>query len=105
MSPKKTVSLLLLSLMTPAAALASLSPYHQSAAEIRAIIDSDEVADKLGAVRAITSVSKVPGGYQVTTEDCTLLVGIRFLPLPPHYAGPSRFEVVAEEPATCLPGN
>ena len=96
--------LLGISLLTLSASVfAALPPYHQSVKEIKAILDSEDVASKLGSARAISSIVRDGTNYTVTTADCTLSVQITYVSPPrPDYVGSARFKLHVGE-ANCLP--
>lgn len=84
-------------------AFAALPPFYQTAKEIKAILESSEVADKLGSGRAISSIVREGSNYLVTAGDCALDVQIVYVSPPkPGFVGPAQFELHVGQ-VHCLP--
>jgi len=102
----KTLFALVALFALTSSASAALPPFYQSARELRAILDSPEVAQSLGSGRQISSIVRNDGGrttsYDVTTSECTLNVEIHYMPPVGGIAGPARFELEVGI-AACLP--
>jgi hypothetical protein len=65
---------LLALLFINSAAMAALPPTAESMRRIKAVMDSHDVYDKLGAVNWITSIKEIKDGYELSSEKCTLKV-------------------------------
>lgn len=82
----KKIALILLSMTTLQAAL---PPLAQSSREIKEIVSSPELYQKLGGAQGIESIFKVEGGYQVFTRDHSIYVKVNYLPS--QQPGPAKF--------------
>lgn len=89
----KTIPLLLaigsLGLASPG--FAALPPLYQSAHEIKAILEDDELAASLGAGGVIESIEKNESGYEIRTERKELQVDV--IPQPQDKPGPVQFKL------------
>lgn len=86
----KVVSMIL---VLNASSFAALPPLHQSVREIKAILESSEVIQKLGSGRTITNINHKRNFYIVTAEDCLLQVDIRYVSSPVIEPGPAKFNL------------
>ncbi|MEO8668499.1 MAG: hypothetical protein ABI399_08290 [Bauldia sp.] len=83
----------------PASAL--LSPLWQSAAEMKAILSSNEVGDALKSQDPITSVTRTGDDqYEVSNGTCSVPVTIVGDATAPEMAGPKKFSIKVGT-ATC----
>jgi len=100
----KTMFTALAVMMFASSAFAELPPYYQSAAEMKAVLESEGVADALGAGGAIQSIKKVyasasaPAGYLVASRNCSVFVAIVYLPMPEGLVGPAQFRLNVYKP-------
>lgn len=76
-------------------AFSALSPTMQSAAEIRRIFESNEVAEIFGGPDFIISIEKIEDGYLLKTEESQMLVKVVYEPS--KKIGPQQFHLQFEE--------
>lgn len=75
-------------------ALAALPPQYQRAAELKAIIDNDDIPAAFPGGTPIDRVEYVSNDlYRVTAGKCSLEVKIVDQPMPEGLVGPRRFEL------------
>ncbi|MES2987377.1 MAG: hypothetical protein V4808_05695 [Pseudomonadota bacterium] len=90
-------------LATATAAFAELSPEYQRAAELKAILNHDDLVTAFPQSKPIEKVEYVSRDlYRVTAGTCTLAATIVGKPLPEGMVGARQFDVVlgkAECPA------
>lgn len=80
---------------------AALSPYGESVRLIKGILDNQQVAEQLGSGQTVQSVERLGEGfgalegihYEVTTQDCTLRVVVRYQDEQSDRIGPRDFRV------------
>ncbi len=80
-------------LLVNTAAMAALPPTAESMRRVKAIMDSHEVYDKLGATNWITAVKETTDGYELTSEKCTLRVSLTELEQKEKIIGPLPLKV------------
>lgn len=86
---------------------AALPPYWQRTAEIRAVLDSREVTEKLKTRGVITSIEWIAHNlYRVRAGNCELEVRLRHEPPPqaksnPHWIGGGKMVVESTNGPTC----
>lgn len=98
----KKVVFAIFALAATQSAFAALPPYAQSAKEIKAILDNEEVARQLSPGQ-INSVTRTEVGYLVTAGDCAITVQVTYvIPPLPDFAGPAQLELHVGQ-ANCLP--
>lgn len=73
--------------------MALLPPYYESAKEITALLNNPKVVEKITSGRLINSISRTDAGYIINAGNCTLLVQIKYLPLPEGMVGAAVFEL------------
>jgi hypothetical protein len=76
MTPRTIFLALALAACAAVPALAALPPYYQRASEIQAILDSDEVREKLKQMPIDAITSTDADVYQVVGGDCRLEVTV-----------------------------
>lgn len=92
----------ILTLLMAKSALAAVSPYYRSVKEIKAILESNDVARQLNPSK-ISSVTRTETGYLVTAGECTVAVQITYVSPPlPDFPGPGQLELHVGQ-ALCLP--
>lgn len=96
----KNTILLSATLLFTQISAAALPPYYNSAREIKAILDSEQVYRQLGIVRSIDSITRYENGYSVSAGDCAVNVGVKYLPT--RMIGAGQFELQVGL-VTCLP--
>ena len=82
---------LIFCLLSSFKAFSALSPTMQSAAEIRRIFESNEVAEIFGGPDFIISCEKIENGYLLKTEDSQMFVKIAYEPA--RRIGPQQFHL------------
>ena len=77
----------------------ALHPKYQTAREIRAILDSSELFEKLGN-EVIQGIRKTEGGYVIVTQSLEIQVDVNYLPpsRPGIIGEPARFDLVVHDP-------
>jgi hypothetical protein len=83
------------------AAVAALPPYYQNNIELKAILDSQEVAKKLDSAY-ITSLNRTGDTVVVATGNCALNVKIVYIKEQGRRVGPAIFRLNVGE-VNCLP--
>ncbi len=73
--------------------MALLPPYYESAKEITAILNNPKVIEKITSGRVINSITRTDAGYIINASNCTLLIKIKYLPLPDGMVGAAVFEL------------
>jgi hypothetical protein len=68
---------------------AALPPFYQSLNEYRALLNSPELAKKLGSVESIQEIQRTDSGFIITTTKHTMDVDIIFDPQ--NHPGPAQF--------------
>jgi hypothetical protein len=91
---KKLLIALVLLGSSPAYAL--LSPLNQSVAELRNIIESNNLTKYLPSSEKILGIDSVEHGYLVRTQNYTMLVEIIYKPQ--QRVGPMQFDLIFHEP-------
>lgn len=61
-------------LLISSTGMAALPPTAESMRRIKAVMDSHDVYEKLGAVNWIVSVNEIKDGYELISEKCSLKV-------------------------------
>ncbi len=86
---------------TASSVYAIVAPYYQSIREIERILNSRDVANKLGAypIQSIVRNDTDEVTYDITVKDCTLKVKIIYKTPKKGFIGPAEFEVLPE--STC----
>ncbi len=85
--------ILFLLLLVNTSAMAALPPTAESMRRIKAVMDSHDVYDKLGAVNWITSLKETKDGYELSSEKCTLSVTLVELEPETKIIGPRPLKV------------
>ncbi len=83
-------------------AFAALPPYAQTAREIKAILENDEVVRQLGNGAPISSVTREDNNYAVVTSRCALTVAVVYIVRPDAPPSPAEFRLNVGR-ASCLP--
>lgn len=73
---KKMITALVAMLLTTQCVFAALPPLAQSLKELKAILNSDEVADSLGMAEPIIEISRTEEGYLIRTQSQKLSVDV-----------------------------
>jgi hypothetical protein len=81
----------LLFLVISQSGFALLSPLAQSSVEIKAILDSHELSESIGAGEQIVKIEKTASGYAVDSTRSHLVVEV--IPRPSHRIGPQQFDL------------
>ncbi len=78
---KKIMVLVLASALTATTSFAMVAPYYFKGNEIKAILDSSEIATKLkmSGITSITSINQNTG-YRIVAGSCAVDVQIAYLP-------------------------
>lgn len=91
-----TVAILVLS----GSAFAALPPFFQSATEIKAVLENQDVIARLESSGMIDSIVRAENSYVVKAGLCMLSVEVYYQEPTPGYNGPAIFELHAGE-AVC----
>jgi hypothetical protein len=89
-------------LSVSAMSFAALPPYYSSTREMKAILDSKDVAEKLAAQGTVTAIVYENSSYIVIAGDCSLKVKVVYQPSEPGLAGAGQFDLKLNE-MNCLP--
>lgn len=71
---------------------AALPPLYQSLKEYKALIESPELSQQLGAAAVILNITRESNGFIVVSSRKTLLVDVVYDPQ--DHAGPAKFHLV-----------
>lgn len=96
------VFILIYALFFTTTSLALLPPYYESTKEITAILNNPKVIEKITSGRLINSITRTEAGYIISAGNCTLLIKIKYLPLPDGMVGAAVFELEPGE-LVCQP--
>jgi CHASE3 domain sensor protein len=93
---KSLLCILFICILNFSSVEAILAPFEQSAVEIRAIIDSEELRNLLGPSQSVLAIEKKGRGYLITTSDYTLQIDLDY-----QYSGrigPADFQLTFQKP-------
>lgn len=83
-------------LLAGAPAYALLSPLNQSIAELKGIIENDDLTEYLPSSEKILAIDAVEQGYLIRTQNYTMLIQIVFKRQ--DRPGPAKYELIFHEP-------
>lgn len=87
----KVLSFILTLMLAGTQAEALLPPLYQSSREIRAILESEQLGQKLGSGDIILKIEKNNEGYEITTNKHQLQIDVNYEAAP--YPGPAHYNL------------
>lgn len=93
----KKLLLTLAILVLSGSAFAALPPFFQSATEIKAVLENQDVIARLESSGMIDSIVRAENSYVVKAGLCMLSVEVYYQEPTPGYNGPAIFELHAGE--------
>lgn len=94
---KKILSALIFSWVLGQSGYALLPPLYQTANEIKAILESKELSQKLKSGEVIMTIQKNDEGYEIVTNKHRLQVDVSYLHQ--NRPGPSQFQFDFHQPS------
>lgn len=93
---KRSLSILIFSTFTlPLPSHAVLPPFYQGAKEITAILNNEDVANKITSGRVLKKIERTEQGWRITANECSLDVLVTYSPNKNGMVGPVEFQVSA----------
>jgi hypothetical protein len=92
----KKLGMILLASLAVIQAEALLPPLYQTAAEIRSIVSSEQLGQKLQSGEVIEKIEKNDQGYEITTNQHQIQVEVEYEPA--QRPGPAHFRLHFGEP-------
>ena len=81
-------------LVLTAQATAALPPLYQSIREFKALLDSPQIADRIGSEEVIRSITRDDNGFSIQTTKQTVSVCVIYDPV--DHPGPAKFHLEFE---------
>ena len=90
---KKILVIIFLLLLWATPSFGVLAPYYERVREMKEVLESPDLYQRLGSSKPVDAIVKKEDGYQITTEECFLRVKLTYTHPVLPIAGPTPYKL------------